>query len=236
VAGFLISLLVAEASALWAPIAIQAEDHFCRGPGESTWKRLEPGKSFATYAPPGLNSEERRIGLELAGDSRWMAWYSKGDGMGRQEWLGLYRGMGVEIEDLGLDLPALDLETAAIVRISSGWPMICMRATRWETTNPWRVSPVAPTWKGAIVPSAMLGARSRSPVEGVLIGAPVWTGFIFDSAVWGVAAWCVAYGVLEIARIRRRRAGRCIGCGYNLTGLRLGVACPECAQPHSSTD
>ncbi len=54
----------------------------------------------------------------------------------------------------------------------------------------------------------------------------VWPGLVGDVLVWG-AAWGVVLaspGVLR--RCRRAAKGRCVACGYDLTGGR-GV-CPEC--------
>ena len=58
-----------------------------------------------------------------------------------------------------------------------------------------------------------------------------WTGWSVTSPLW---AWMVLFGILpalKLLRLRRkhrlRRAGRCVNCGYDLTGNVSG-SCPEC--------
>jgi len=89
------------------------------------------------------------------------------------------------------------------------------------------------------------GWSSRPPVEPTRGTEGSGWGFYWGSTgvgteaerhAWGVPLWVVVmgFGVLPgiwavgwVKRKRRRRAGECVGCGYDLTGNVSGV-CPEC--------
>jgi hypothetical protein len=219
--------MLAEASALWAGSMIRNEDYFSRGPDEKTWRPLESGKFYAANAPPGRNADVRRIGLERAGAPGWVSSYLQDGGLGRTECFRTHRGLGLEIEELGLGLWAMDLETATVFRLSAGWPMACLRAVRWETTNPWHMPPAA-TWKGAVAAPVMLRGPRRYPVEGVLLIAPAWPGLAIDSLVFGAILWGALFGRVALVQAFRRRRGQCVVCGYDLAGLRPDTHCPEC--------
>jgi len=62
---------------------------------------------------------------------------------------------------------------------------------------------------------------------------PFSTNVAFFTAVWGVAIIGVSMLWLSLRRRSRRRAGRCLACGYNRTGLAGGAdaVCPECGNP-----
>lgn len=71
------------------------------------------------------------------------------------------------------------------------------------------------------------------PVEFPAI--PLWTGLALDTAFWG-AAW---FGIVRLPGAARayskrrqerrlREQGRCVGCGYELAGVR--DRCPECGR------
>lgn len=53
---------------------------------------------------------------------------------------------------------------------------------------------------------------------------PVW---VFLLATGGLGAYLLCRGVRER---RRMRTGFCASCGYSLSGLEAGVACPECGR------
>lgn len=61
---------------------------------------------------------------------------------------------------------------------------------------------------------------------------PTYDGWILWLNLWPfgsvpVALWCVVRGRFWLVRYRRRATGRCLACGYNLTGNTSGQ-CPEC--------
>ena len=61
----------------------------------------------------------------------------------------------------------------------------------------------------------------------------LWRGFAFNAAVyamgWSVLIALMLAGYREVRRFRLAR-GRCVQCGYSLTGLAAGVRCPECGR------
>lgn len=59
---------------------------------------------------------------------------------------------------------------------------------------------------------------------------PVWPGFAVDVALWSAVGFVLTGGCGALRRLRRRRRGQCLCCGYLLTGLPRGHACPECGR------
>ncbi len=57
---------------------------------------------------------------------------------------------------------------------------------------------------------------------------PVWWGFVVNVFCGAVLYWLVGGMWLGLRRWRRVRGGLCLGCGYSLRGLDVGVGCPEC--------
>ncbi len=72
------------------------------------------------------------------------------------------------------------------------------------------------------------GTNGRIPLK------PILSGLFGNLVVWTIVfllAWCAAcVGVQRLTRRwRRARGNQCIGCGYDLTGIAIGV-CPECGR------
>ena len=57
-----------------------------------------------------------------------------------------------------------------------------------------------------------------------------WWKFAVNAAVWGGMFWVVSGGGRRWRRVWREERGRCVGCGYDRTGLGAGVVCPECGR------
>ena len=57
---------------------------------------------------------------------------------------------------------------------------------------------------------------------------PLWPGFAINTLFYAASAWLVWRIVPLTKRWRRRRAGRCTNCGYDLRGIAAGSICPEC--------
>jgi len=64
----------------------------------------------------------------------------------------------------------------------------------------------------------------------VLPYGPIWPGLLANTAIYGSAWWALLFGPGMFIRWRRRRAGRCVKCGYDLRGLSPGSECPECGR------
>lgn len=81
---------------------------------------------------------------------------------------------------------------------------------------------------GIVLPDFANGEARALPLM------PIPLGFLLDAVVYAVAG----RGMVELARRSRRwlraRRGRCSRCGYDLSGLPPGRACPECGRPISA--
>jgi hypothetical protein len=69
-------------------------------------------------------------------------------------------------------------------------------------------------------------ARGSSPAP-VIPYRPIWRGMALDTMLWAAAAMLTARCVGSVKRTRRRLAGLCTSCGYDLERVTGGV-CPEC--------
>ena len=56
---------------------------------------------------------------------------------------------------------------------------------------------------------------------------PIWPGLLANTAIYAGAWWVILFGPGMFIRARRRRAGRCMKCGYDLRAIESS-ACPEC--------
>ena len=109
-----------------------------------------------------------------------------------------------------------------------GWPMRSLRSVQTfeesmsTAVRPVR-TPVEEHWfkRGLVMPAFLV----KSPEVTHLPVMPVWPGFVVNTLVFAVVA-VAAVVVPGVARASvRRRRGRCIACGYDLSGLDT---CPEC--------
>jgi hypothetical protein len=125
---------------------------------------------------------------------------------------------------------------STIVEVSSGWPFRCVRgdilfryrwvapADRFEIVRSRTIRvPPGPYWR--------LHDCLRS---GVVPYGPIPAGIAANAGI-AMAGWGLSFLVLRtIGRIRmalRRKRGRCVACGYSLTGLGESP-CPECGSMH----
>ena len=103
---------------------------------------------------------------------------------------------------------------------AAGWPRLAVV----EHAVTMRLG-VPPPVKGADL-SIRWGASSDW-ARWTLAFRPLWAGFAIDTAMFG-AGWWVVIGIVAWVRSwRRRAAGLCAGCRYDLRGL-TGEVCPEC--------
>lgn len=56
----------------------------------------------------------------------------------------------------------------------------------------------------------------------------IWSGLLIDLALFCAVIFGTALAWRTVRARRRRRAGRCVRCGYDVRGLAPGVVCPEC--------
>ena len=110
-----------------------------------------------------------------------------------------------------------------------GWPLRSLMAT---TTS------VVDTRTGAGIPlkrhwQIRLHGQ-QDPVQGGphwLPLRPIWPGFIANTLIFATGLWLLVAAPFQIRRVRRKRQGLCVKCGYDLRG-RDGASqsqiCPEC--------
>ena len=64
----------------------------------------------------------------------------------------------------------------------------------------------------------------------VIVVTQVYTPYFLAVAVPLLIAWFTVIQRRNLLRAKRLAEGRCLGCGYDLTGNLSGV-CPECGEP-----
>jgi hypothetical protein len=62
----------------------------------------------------------------------------------------------------------------------------------------------------------------------VLPLCPLWPGFALNTLFYAAFAYGLWQIPLAIRRRRRRRANKCVKCGYDRAGLAENATCPEC--------
>lgn len=103
----------------------------------------------------------------------------------------------------------------------AGWPWMTMARRGADDARP-----RASTWIGRTFERGLpIGKDNALPL------APIWPGFWLSAAMWGAISglfWTSVRAPRRIRRWRRRLAGRCESCGYQLAGMAM---CPECGHP-----
>lgn len=89
--------------------------------------------------------------------------------------------------------------------------------------------PAPPAWSGVL--RLPVPASAPEWVPRMLPIIPVWPGALANSVLFAAALWGIPFGArrgwLAARTTRRRRAGRCVGCGYARGAL---LVCPECGR------
>lgn len=112
--------------------------------------------------------------------------------------------------------------------LTSGWPMKAVWGaydTPWQTTRE-VPNPLVEGTVGCFCFGASY--NEERGVRGCLPMTPLFAGFAVNTVFYGWILWC-GLAVIDRGRAWRRRSrGRCVRCGYALTGLASDVPCPEC--------
>jgi hypothetical protein len=84
--------------------------------------------------------------------------------------------------------------------------------------------------RAAIRAPSQLGPVDRRLPDssGYLPLRPLALGLLVDTMLYAATALLLAQTGGMIARAMRKKAGCCLSCGYDRTGLAPGSRCPEC--------
>jgi hypothetical protein len=109
-----------------------------------------------------------------------------------------------------------------------GWPCSALSYTfLWERTG---MGTGGTTMQGGVVLPPTLAGRIgvwRVPIR------PEWPGMAVDCCAYSsvfAALWGLVWSIGWLRRRKRKDVGKCTGCGYDLSGLPVESACPECGK------
>lgn len=113
--------------------------------------------------------------------------------------------------------------------LASGWPLLSMVGTssagtagpngRWHRIGTMLIGPNR-VW--TVSPGRAMGQGRKIPLT------PMWPGFLADTVLYGLVWWVFLLALAAWIRRRRRRAGLCVHCRYDLRATPPGLPCPEC--------
>jgi hypothetical protein len=240
--GVVITVMVAQACALWSPVRPRFIAYRYRYLNERSWIGVPPPNN-ADNVPWDPNPGPRFERLEGAGDPTWMARYSEthalthGGVTVHDELVKTWHGPGLDFEllalDEGLTEDAPVRPAARIVGVRSGWPLPCLSASCWQTSALWAAGPpVAGRWTSAVAAPDLARPApqwtSSVPAARVLPCAPLWDGLVVNTAFYSACLLGLLAAAGIVVRMLRRAGGRCGACGYDRRGLAADARCPEC--------
>jgi len=230
-AGVLVNILTAWASAVWAP-----------------WQRYRADEIYSdlpygTPAPPAV--------LALI-PPEWLKHRFRSEGRSTDIHIHHVRGFGVTARFVTVDhsIPVIIYGSdsyRALLVVEAGWPMRSVSASNPLRTPPFRGPLLLRTpikwgdWEWGVPVPAWANAHSSglprdAPVGRVLPLVPLPLGFAVNSAAYGGAVLMLIVAPGALRRRRRRARGQCPACGYDLAGLAAKGACPECGTPATTAE
>jgi len=127
--------------------------------------------------------------------------------------------------------------TGSVTEFAAGWPLlaVCCTYPIEFPADPNNWGPPPPSYNVGLGGGIAMGEWPDSDVgqiPTVLPYSPIWPGLLANTAIYGSAWWAMLFGPGMLIRWRRRRAGRCAKCGYDLRGS-ASDACPACGADHT---
>lgn len=120
-----------------------------------------------------------------------------------------------------------------VVAEAHGWPSLSLQ---WSArTN--RVSRLLPNEpRNAIRVAGRHVPFARYPVDRLIPLLPIWPGFATNTIFYAAILWLLGLCPFTARRMIRRKRGRCIKCGYDVSHAPHN-SCPECGwkQPRRQT-
>lgn len=126
---------------------------------------------------------------------------------------------------------SLRISSEALVVFNAGWP--------WRSTQT-GVHHIRDTPQRTTTPPVSLAGGvtlwtngGQGPLDRFALPLfPLWPGFALNTLAFAAAIALLWHAPLTIRRLRRKRAGHCLACGYDLVGL---ARCPECCRACAKT-
>ena len=199
---------------------------------KSAWNANRLG-NFGSNGVTGVYATFSYVGVDIT-YVNWRAWFS------REEMAQATATVSArEVNRLPRFLPISErrqlgdayatFESLTTMHISAGWPTHAFWA---ELENPFQqITAYGSLWfpgrmRGG-APWMRGGQYLRSPQHLIPL-RPIALPTVLNTVFWGTCFWILRFGLLRARRAVRRRHGRCLGCGYDLTGSP--GTCPECGQ------
>jgi hypothetical protein len=200
VAGTLLATMTAAASLLYAPVSQVP------GVGGGFSSSDAEGRAPGSVAfKPG----EVYLGLGIREDLDYWLWIASAEPVAGEP---------------------TQISGAGVPTVSVGWPLLAFTSppVRFADAgaHPEFIAATEHAYARAVTTAAPEFLRARP--HRVLPGRILPLGFAVNTMLYAAVAGVALYAPGVIRRGLRRRAGRCLGCGYPLTG---GDRCPECGAP-----
>lgn len=133
--------------------------------------------------------------------------------------------------------PPEDGEVNVVETVAYGWPIRVLRVRGQLVVDPYDYTAVTKTETDGLGAFEHLWVAQPAWVGRPAWGIawyPIWSLAALSAILYGVILW-IPVTTLVLARSWLKvRSGKCVRCGYNLTGSPLGpegaLACPECGR------
>ena len=138
-------------------------------------------------------------------------------------WGGFNDGVGISVRSAHAQ--SRMSEMLGYQQCSTGWPLRTVRGAELFVNGDERYE-----WAIRIPvehhPKEYIGYWGHG-MGRVLPLRPIWPGFLINTLFYALVLWLLWSTPFAARRLIRKRRGRCVKCGYDLTGTEHEV-CPEC--------